>query len=59
MKPMNDLTQHGRPRPAGSPAQRQRFRIQKLEERIAPKGNPGTQQCWGTVGNPRITTRCS
>ncbi len=56
MKPVNDRTQ---PRPAGSPAQKQRFRIQKLEERIAPKGNPGTQQCWGTVGNPRITGRCS
>ena len=56
MKPVDDRTQLGQP--AGSPA-RKRFRIQKLEERIAPKGNPGTQQCWSTVGNPRITGRCS
>ena len=58
MKPMNDHSQSGQPRPALSPAPRQRFRIQKLEERIAPKGNPGTQQCEGTVGNPRISGRC-
>jgi hypothetical protein len=57
MKSMNDRKS---PRlPAGSPARRPRFRIEKLEERIAPKGNPGTQQCEGTVGNPRITQRCS
>jgi len=36
MKPMNDRTQLGQPRPAAAPAPRERFRIQKLEERIAP-----------------------
>ncbi len=35
MKPMNDRTQLGQPRPTLSPA-RKRFRIEKLEERIAP-----------------------
>ena len=58
MKPMNDRTQLGQPRPAAAPAPRNRFRIEKLEERIAPKGNPGTQFCESTVGNPRITARC-
>ena len=43
MKPMNDRTS---PRlPAASPAPRPRFRIEKLEERIAPKG-------WGKGGKP-------
>jgi hypothetical protein len=36
MKPMNDRTQLGQPRPASAPASRNRFRIEKLEERIAP-----------------------
>jgi len=47
MNPKNDLTQSGQPRPAFSPAPRKRFRIDKLEERIAPKGtnNLGTKHC--------------
>jgi hypothetical protein len=56
MKPMNDRTQLGQPRPAGSPARRQRFRIQKLEERIAPlKGGKGTHNCPISTGR----TNCS
>jgi len=53
MKPMNDRTQLGQPRPAESPAQARRFRIQKLEERIAPKkpswGGP-SRKCCGPRG---------
>ena len=45
MKPKNDRTQLGRPATAGRPAQRQRFRIQKLEERIAPRKGFGTKFC--------------
>jgi hypothetical protein len=53
MKPMNDRTQLGRPATAGQPAPRKRFRIEKLEERIAPKkggnggglGSKGTRAC--------------
>jgi hypothetical protein len=36
MNPKNDLTQSGQPRPTLSPAPRKRFRLEKLEERIAP-----------------------
>jgi hypothetical protein len=33
-------------------ARRPRFRIEKLEERIAPKkGGKGTNNCGGTTGN--------
>ena len=44
MNPRNDLTQSGQPRPTLSPAPRKpRFRIEKLEERIAPaKGGKGS-----------------
>jgi hypothetical protein len=52
MNPRNDRTQLGRPRTAGQPAPRKRFRIEKLEERIAPrtfgqggKGSKGTNNC--------------
>ena len=49
MKPMNDRTQLGQPPTAGQPALRKRFRIQKLEERIAPsRGGKGTKNCGGT-----------
>jgi hypothetical protein len=48
MKPMNDRTQLGQTRPAGSHAKRERFRIQKLEERIAPaRGGNATGKCGG------------
>jgi len=42
MNPKNDLTQPGQSRPALSQTPRKRFRIEKLEERIAPtyKFNP-------------------
>jgi hypothetical protein len=36
MKPVNDRPQLGQPRRASAPTPRDRFRIQKLEERIAP-----------------------
>ncbi len=38
MKTKNDRVQH---RPAEQPAPRKRFRIEKLEERIAPKKKGG------------------
>ena len=48
MKPMNDRTQLGQPPTAGQPALRKRFRIQKLEERIAPaKGGKVTKHTCG------------
>ena len=31
--------------PSKVPEQRKRFRLQKLEERIAPKGPPFTRKC--------------
>jgi len=55
MKPMNDRTQLGQPRPAGSPAQRQRFRIEKLEERIAPKKRVGASK---NCPPPSFDSRC-
>ena len=37
-------------KPEESPAPRKRFRIEKLEERIAPtKGGKGTHNCGGSV----------
>jgi hypothetical protein len=36
MNPMNDRTQLGQPPTAAQPAPRKRFRIEKLEDRIAP-----------------------
>jgi hypothetical protein len=39
MKPMNDRTSSRLP--SGSPAPRQRFRLTKLEERIAPSKGKG------------------
>ena len=36
MNPKKDLAQSGQSRPALSPAPRKRFRLEKLEERIAP-----------------------
>jgi hypothetical protein len=45
MKPMNDRTQSAQA--AGTPAPRKRYRIQKLEERIAPKkGGIKTYYCY-------------
>jgi hypothetical protein len=53
MKPMNDRTQLGEPRPAKAPS-RKRFRIEKLEARIAPaKGghlNPKSKWVGSTNG---------
>lgn len=53
MKPMSDRTQFGQPQPTLSPAPRKLFRIEKIEERIAPKGifghyNPKTK-CVGRL----------
>ncbi len=57
MNPKNDLAQPVESRPALSPAPRKRFRMEKLEERIAPHkwlhnskcidSRHGT--CWETV----------
>jgi hypothetical protein len=45
MKPKNDRSQPD-PRSAAAPAPRKRFRIETLEERIAPKkGGKGTNNC--------------
>jgi hypothetical protein len=45
MKPKNDRTQPERPATAEPPAPRKRFRITKLEERIAP-GAVDTKKCY-------------
>jgi len=48
MNPKNDRTQSGQSRPTLSPARPRRFRIEKLEQRIAPaKGGKGTNHCTG------------
>jgi hypothetical protein len=44
MKPKNDRTQPEQPATTGQPAPRKRFRIMKLEERIAP-GMVETKKC--------------
>ena len=47
MSPMSDRKQPQTARPAGQPLRRNRFRIQKLEERIAPrKGGIKTYYCY-------------
>ena len=52
MNPKNDRTQLERPATAGQPAPKRRFRIEKLEERIAPKqGGKGTRNCSFSFGN--------
>ena len=48
MKSNNDRTQAAK---AAKPPQSGRFRIDKLEERIAPKG-------WGKGGKPRSLLSC-
>ncbi len=54
MNPRNDRTQSEQPRPALSPSPRKRFRIEKLEERIAPGGwghyNPKNKCVGGPCG---------
>ena len=49
MNPKNDRTQPGQSRPALSSARKPRFRIEKLEERIAPHYNAKTK-CVGRTG---------
>ncbi|HEV8216420.1 MAG TPA: hypothetical protein VGP95_11310 [Gemmatimonadaceae bacterium] len=46
MNPMNDRPQLERPATAGQPAPKKRFRIEKLEERIAPKKGGNTKFCY-------------
>jgi hypothetical protein len=41
----NDRPQLERPATAGQPAPKKRFRIMKLEERIAPKRGGNTKNC--------------
>ena len=55
MKPMNDRVQLGQRRPAAAPTPRKRFRIEKLEERIAP-GAVDTRKCYTAF---KCTFRCS
>jgi len=50
MKPLNDRTQPGQLRPILSLAPRKRFRVEKLEERIAPGRVP-----WGHYN---LKTKC-
>lgn len=45
MNPKNDRPQPERPATAGQPARRKRFRIERLEERIAP-GRVDTKKCY-------------
>jgi len=52
MNMKNDRPQPGQPRPAETPAPPRRFRIARLEERIAPRG------CARGTGNTRRCTRC-
>ena len=48
MKTKSDLTPRQPKDPTGAPAPSKRFRIEKLEERIAPqKGGKGTHHCGG------------
>jgi hypothetical protein len=52
MNPMNDRPQLERPATAGQPAPKKRFRIEKLEERIAPgKGGNTTKLTTGHCGS--------
>jgi hypothetical protein len=58
MKPRNDRTSSRLP--AGSPTPRQRFRIEKLEERIAPtnwkgKGGGASGHCPPSQGGSRCS----
>lgn len=55
MNTKNERTQSGESRPALPPTRLKRFRIEKLEERIAPKYNP--QGKW--VGRTYDSFRCS
>ncbi len=48
MKPESSPTPSRDPLSAGQPVPRKRFRIQKLEERIAPKKGGGTKNCGGS-----------
>jgi len=49
MKPNPEKSAAHEPRPAHATAPRKRFRIERLEERIAPKkGGKGTNNCGGS-----------
>src|SRR5262249_18717177 len=50
MEPNHERTPPEPARPAEPPAPRKRFRIQKLEERIAPKKQTGTYACSDSGG---------
>jgi hypothetical protein len=54
MKPKNDLTRSKQTRPALSPSPK-RFRIEKLEERIAPKKGVGPSK---NCPDPSFDGRC-
>jgi hypothetical protein len=49
--PMNPKNDHTPRKSADTPLPKRRFRIEKLEERIAPKkGGKGTNNCGGSNG---------
>ena len=50
MNPRNDRKRSAQPAPAASPAPRRRFRMEKLEERIAPKKQGGGGDGGGSSG---------
>jgi hypothetical protein len=50
MNPKNDRTRSEESRPAPSPAPKSRFRITKLEQRIAPKTTKYTHKTCGQGG---------
>jgi hypothetical protein len=53
MNPKNDRPQLERPATAGQPAPKKRFRIEKLEERIAPSQGGNTTKFTTTHGGSR------
>jgi hypothetical protein len=58
MELMNSKSERSSSRPsAGLPVSRKRFRIEKLEQRIAPaKGGNGTKNCGGSGGTGSCTS---
>jgi hypothetical protein len=57
MSTSNPRTATGAAKPEAEPPSRKRFRIEKLEERIAPsKGGKGTHNCSG--GGSQTTGLC-
>jgi hypothetical protein len=51
MEPRPDEKKDQQPRPEAQPAKPRRFRVVKLEERIAPKGPMGPKRSLGYFGD--------